>query len=207
MAEGAKGAYRRRDRQLGLTCMTSASHINGILQRARATTRLRPNSAAALTLVAVAFFSVVGPLIDPCGWLHADAQGPQAPTGHRQPTAADIAKIDPLKKNDAATKADKAMDRALNNICRGCSPQVAVGNVPRYDVAVTCREAAPYGRDTCPREEQEARNLLNQQWSQFTTAGRSNCIQTAAIGGRPSYVELFICLKATYIAPTTPDAR
>lgn len=206
MAERAKGAYRGGDRQLGLTCMTSASYINGILQGARAMSRLRPNPAAARTLVAVACISVAGPLIDPCGWLHADAQGPQAPTGHRQPTATDTGKIDPSKKNDAATKADKAMDRALTNICRGCSPQVAVGNVPRYDVAVTCRGAGR-DKDTCPREEQEARNLLNQQWSQFTTAGRSNCIQTAAIGGRPSYVQLLICLKATYIAPATPDAR
>jgi hypothetical protein len=29
-------------------------------------------------------------MIDPCGWLRADAQILPAPTGHRQPTAADV---------------------------------------------------------------------------------------------------------------------
>ena len=101
------------------------------------------------------------------------------------------------------------MERALNNICRGCSTVVAVVNVPRYDIAAQCRATARPGRDGdgCPRDEEEARNQLNKKWKQFTTAARSNCIQTAAIGSKSSYVELLACLQATSIAPTLPEAR
>jgi len=50
------------------------------------------------------------------------------------------------------------MERALNNVCRGCSTPVAVGNVPRYDVAAQCRATAGLGRDenSCRRDEEEA---------------------------------------------------
>src|SRR5215204_5436972 len=83
-----------------------------------------------LTLVAVAAYSIVVPLMDPCGWFRADAQVPVAPPGHRQPTPGDVTKIDPSQTNPTVSPADRALDRALNNICRGCSPTVAVGNVP-----------------------------------------------------------------------------
>jgi len=101
------------------------------------------------------------------------------------------------------------MDRALNNVCRGCSTPVAVGNVPRYSVAAQCRATARSGRDesSCRRDEEEARDQLQKKWIQFTKAGRSNCIQTAAIGHKPSYVELLTCLQATNITPTLPDAQ
>jgi hypothetical protein len=56
------------------------------------------------------------------------------------------------------------------------------------------------GRGNGKRPAQQAVDAVHRR-------GRSNCIQTAQIGGRPSYVELLICLKATQIAPTLPDAR
>jgi hypothetical protein len=169
----------------------------------------RHSKPAVLTVVAVTAYSVVAPLLDPCGWFLADAQGLPAPTGHRQPTAADAAKIDPSQKNPTVSPADRALDRALNNVCRGCSPTVAVGKVPHYDLAVTCGEPARYGQDkeTCRKDEEEARKQLNKQWTQFTKAGRSNCIQTTAIGGRPTYVELSACLGIMNTAPALPDAR
>jgi len=181
--------------------MTTYSHI-----KETAATWTRRRWVTALTLAAVACYTVVLPLIDPCGWFRADAQ---APTGHRQPSAADVAKIDLSKKEGALSPADRAMERALNNVCRGCSTPVAVGNVPRYDVAAQCRATARLDRDenSCRRDEEEARDQLKKKWTQFAKAGRSNCIQTAAIGRKPSYVQLFTCLQATVIAPTLPDAR
>jgi len=157
---------------------------------------------AAVLLAALAVYGVV-PLTAPCGWSGANAQTSRAPTGHRQPAAADVPK-DPAEKDATAAPPNAAMERALNNVCRGCSPLVPVGSVPRYDVALTCGRQ---DRAACARDEETARDQLNKQWTQFTVGGRSNCIQTAQIGGRPSYVELLICLKATQIAPTLPDAR
>jgi hypothetical protein len=184
----------------GATCMTSMSPIKRIPRGVPAATRPRPRWAVALTLAAGIGYGAVVALIDPCGWYRANAQ---APTGHRQPTAADVPK-DSSQKDVTAPPANAAMERALNNVCRGCSPMVPVGSVPRYDVALTCGRQ---DRTACVRDEEAARDQLNKQWAQFTPAGRSNCIQTAQIGGRPSYVELIICLKATQIAPTLPDAR
>ncbi len=165
-------------------------------------------TANAIAAYAVAAYSVVVPLVDPCGWFQADAQIAPAPTGHRQPTAADVPN-DPSQTNPTASPVDRALDRALNNICRGCSPTVAVGKVPRYDVAVSCSEPVRNGQDknTCRKDEEEARNQLNKQWTEFTKAARSNCIQTTAIGGRPSYVELSACLRISNAATTLPDAR
>jgi hypothetical protein len=108
---------------------------------------------AVLTVVAVTAYSVVAPLVDPCGWFRADAQVLPAPTGHRQPTDRDVAKIDPSQKNPTVSPEDRALDRALKNVCRGCSPTVAVGKVPRYDVAVTCGEPARDGQEHFSPEE------------------------------------------------------
>jgi hypothetical protein len=132
-------------------------------------------TVVAVTAYAVAAYIILVPLVDPCGWFRADAQVLPAPTGHRQPTPADVAKIDPSQKNPTVSPADRALDRALNNICRGCSPTVAVGKVSRYDVAVTCDEPARDGqhKDACRKDEEEACNQLNKQWTQFTKAGRS----------------------------------
>ena len=45
---------------------------------------------------------------------------PQAPVGHRQPTAADVgAAASPTERDLAQQKRDRALDRKLQ-ICRGC---------------------------------------------------------------------------------------
>jgi hypothetical protein len=166
-------------------------------------------TVVAVTAYAVAAYSVVVPLVDPCGWFRADAQGLSAPVGHRQPTPADVGNTDPSQKNPTASAADRALDRALNNVCRGCSsPTAAVAKLPRYDLAVTCGKLARDGtdKDTCRTDEEEARKQLNKQWAQFSKAGRSNCIQNTANGGRPGYVELSACLSLER-RPTPPDAR
>jgi hypothetical protein len=160
-----------------------------------------------VTAYAVAAYSVV-PLVDLCGWFRADAQGLSAPVGHRQPTPADVGNTDPSQKNPTVSAADRALDRALNNVCRGCTPPAAVARLPRYDLNVICGKLARDGtdKDTCRKDEEEARKQLNQQWAQFSKAGRSNCIRNTAIGDRPGYVELSACLSLER-RPALPDTR
>ena len=137
------------------------------------------------------------------GGFGAQAQVSEAPLGHRQPRAADLPR-DPSQQS-TRTPEDIALERALANICRGCSPIIKVRDVPRYNVAVTC--PAGDGSDTCRKDEERARQTLKDQWGTFTDKARSDCVQTNEIGGRPSYVQLGICLKTTQVAPTLPEGR
>jgi hypothetical protein len=154
----------------------------------------------------VAAACIAGTVLASCAWSGAHAQSLQAPTGHRQPTTADLPR-DSSQKDARKSPEDIALERALNNICRGCSPIIPVSNVPRYDLARSCPAPSGQDSDSCRKDEQSARDTLNQQWTQFTAKGRSDCVQTAEIGGRPSYVQLLICLRATQIAPSLGDGR
>jgi hypothetical protein len=49
----------------------------------------------------------------------ADSKAPAAPVGHRQPTAADIAKAQADTSDPVREKRDRALDKRLQ-ICRGC---------------------------------------------------------------------------------------
>jgi len=100
------------------------------------------------------------------------------------------------------------LDRALNNICRGL---LADGRGRQSSLVMTWLSHVESLRalaktDTCREDEEEGRKQLNEQWAQFSKAGRSNCIQTTAIGGRPGYVELSACPNLER-RPTLPDAR
>jgi len=139
------------------------------------------------------------------GWSGAAAQAVHAPAGHRQPKAVDLPKDSSQK--ETRSPEDIILERALKNVCRGCSPIIPVANVPRYDLTRTCPSPPGQGDDACRKDEDSARDKLNQQWTQFTAKGRSDCVQTAEIGGRPSYVQLLICLKATQIAPSANEGR
>jgi hypothetical protein len=139
------------------------------------------------------------------GWSGAHAQAP-APLGHRQPKAGDVPR-DPSKSGTARSAEDIALERALNNICRGCNPVILVRNVPRYDLARACPASSIEASDRCRQDEESARQKLNEQWPTFTEKARSDCVQTNEIGGRPSYVQLGICLKTTQVAPTLPEGR
>jgi hypothetical protein len=149
----------------------------------------------ALTLAAACIAGLA--VLASSGWSGAHAQS-SAPTGHRQPKAGDLPK-DPSQKETRSPE-DIVLERALKNVCRGCSPPIPVANVPRYDLARTCPGSAGQADDSCLKDEEAARGTLNQQWTQYTVKGRSDCVQTAEIGGRPSYVQLMICLKATQLA-------
>jgi hypothetical protein len=59
----------------------------------------------------------------------ASAQLMGAPTGHRQPTAADVPneKLQNPDPNDFLTKENKALDRSIKSICRGCEDEAVRG--------------------------------------------------------------------------------
>ena len=83
-------------------------------------------------------------------------------------------------------------------------------NVPRYDVEASCLGSAKQlqGRvgtnstnlsvqeraARCVKTEEDARTKLMAVWSEFEGAERSTCIGASSSGGRPSYVELLVCL-------------
>jgi hypothetical protein len=135
--------------------------------------------------------------------LAASFDGSGARAQHRQPRVSDV----PSDSTQKTTRSpeDIALERALNNICRGCSPIIPVRDVPRYDIARTC--PAGDSSDVCRKDEERVQQTLKQQWSTFTEKARSDCVQTNEIGGRPSYVQLGICLKTTQVAPTLPEGR
>ena len=122
---------------------------------------------------------------------------------HRQPRVSDL----PSDTSQQTTREPEniALERALKNICRGCSPIIQVREVPRYDIARSC--PAGDGTDVCRKDEENAQRKLRDAWPTFTDKARSDCVQTNEIGGRPSYVQLGICLKTMQVAPTLPEGR
>jgi hypothetical protein len=133
------------------------------------------------------------------GWSGAHAQVAPPPAGHRQPRAGDVPS-DPSKPGTPPSPEDAALERALNNICRGCNPIIPVREVPRYDIGRACPAPSPEANERCRRDEESAKQKLQEKWSGFTEKARSDCVQSNEIGGRPSYVQLGICLRTTQIA-------
>jgi hypothetical protein len=73
-------------------------------------------------------------------------------------------------------------------------------DVPSLDVTRTCKPIAndrslAIDTDRCLKTERQAREHLTRQWANYTEADRSQCTQTATMGGLPSYVELITCLE------------
>jgi hypothetical protein len=137
-------------------------------------------------------------------WFAAHAQVPPASSGPRQPKATDVPK-DSSKRETPPSPEEVALERALKNICRGCSPIIPVRDVPRYDLARTC--PASRSSERCSTDEETAKIRLKAEWTQFTAQARSDCVQRNEIGGNPNYTQLIICLRATQIAPTLPEGR
>jgi hypothetical protein len=107
----------------------------------------------------------------------------------------------------------------------------AAEGVPNLNVEPSCRAAADSAamgtiaggnvRDlaSCMRDENEAREQLDKEWSQFLPSERDRCTSETKTGGSPSYVELLVCLEMIRDAknpsgpaepapaPTTPRQR
>lgn len=88
---------------------------------------------------------------------------------------------------------------------------LAADTVPKFDVERTCRPAAAAGilpgRDlsACQRDENDARSKLEQDWTQYTAAQRSQCAGFVGLDRAPSYVELLTCLEIAKQAKELPQ--
>jgi hypothetical protein len=88
---------------------------------------------------------------------------------------------------------------------------LAAQDVPQFNVESGCRAAATTGvregnsADACLRDEQQARDKVQQQWGTFSSASQSRCLRLSNSGGAPSYVELLTCLEMAKAAKSLPD--
>jgi hypothetical protein len=84
---------------------------------------------------------------------------------------------------------------------------VVADTVPKLDVGPTCREesaAIQSDAQSCMKDEQDAREQLVKQWTQFHSADKSTCVGLTETGGSSSYVELLTCLEMSSDARKSP---
>jgi len=74
----------------------------------------------------------------------------------------------------------------VHPVCRGIISQ---GDAPLEagDRSVTMEE--------CLKAEQDDRESIKKEWSQFSAAERKHCVAEATMGGESSYTELLTCLE------------
>ncbi|MBV9052212.1 MAG: hypothetical protein JO196_07415 [Hyphomicrobiales bacterium] len=119
---------------------------------------------------------------------------PQAPVGHRQPTAHDV----PTNDSD---KAPAGPDNLKSPEAASNEPfGPALKALPKLDIKATCRRAQPLsGQESayqgCINDETDAQRELSRTWFDFKPGPRSTCTKETNIGGAPSYVELLTCLQ------------
>ncbi len=87
------------------------------------------------------------------------------------------------------------------------SPVAVSDAVPTFDIVKECRFESQWpdgvstdvvtttAFDRCSRDEVDARERLQQKWTQFVAADKSTCLIETNVGGLPSYVELLTCLE------------
>ena len=82
--------------------------------------------------------------------------------------------------------------------CRAAADAAAMGSLGGGNV----RDLA-----SCMRDENEARDQLGKEWTQFLPGEQQRCTSETKMGGSPSYVELLVCLEMIRDAknPSTPS--
>ena len=78
-------------------------------------------------------------------------------------------------------------------------------DIPTLDVNPVCHGIALQGEleaglqrtnfEQCVKSEQDTREQLKKEWSTFTTADKTDCVNLAKTGGEPSYTELITCME------------
>ena len=128
---------------------------------------------------------------------------PQAPVGHRQPTATDV----PALKPPASSAQDQTTTPATPPIvpapARGRSAQTGFGpgGVPVLQVVSSCeaagRGAVVLGRnkEACLADKSAAQDTLRQNWTKYAANDKTQCVGMTRTGGPASYVELLSCLE------------
>jgi hypothetical protein len=86
-------------------------------------------------------------------------------------------------------------------------PVAAVDSVPELNVEQVCEGIAQQGgvtfhdpaiaveKKNCLESEQATREELAKQWSSFSPADRTSCVNESRMGGESSYTELITCLE------------
>jgi hypothetical protein len=62
-------------------------------------------------------------------------------------------------------------------------------------------------RAACQHDENDARTKLEQEWTRYNAAQRSQCENFAGRDRAPSYVELLTCLEIAKQAAELPESR
>lgn len=86
----------------------------------------------------------------------------------------------------AAAVADGVPQLNVEQVCEGIAKQ---GGVTFHDAAVDEE------KKNCLDSEQAIRNDLVRQWSSFSPADRTHCVNESVMGGDSSYTELLTCLE------------
>jgi hypothetical protein len=135
---------------------------------------------------------------------------PQAPVGHRQPTATDV----PALKSSTSTTPDQTITPTTpasaattpSTPARGRSAQTrggagGGGGPPILQVVTSCeaagRGAVVLGRnkEACLADETAAQDTLKQNWAKYAANDKTQCVGMTKTGGPASYVELLSCLE------------
>ena len=88
---------------------------------------------------------------------------------------------------------------------------LAADTVPKFNVEASCRATAGastapnVGASDCRRDEIDAQTKLQQDWTRYSTAQRSQCVRLSSLGSPPSYVELLTCLEMAKQAQELPE--
>ena len=86
----------------------------------------------------------------------------------------------------AATVSDGVPQLNVEQVCEGIAKQ---GGVTFRDPAIAQE------KKNCLQSEQSIRDELVKQWSSFSPADRTSCVNEARMGGESSYTELITCLE------------
>jgi hypothetical protein len=76
-----------------------------------------------------------------------------------------------------------------------------VDKVPQLNVEPGCRAAAKMGDSVdatlrqCLADEKSAREELDKEWTQYSSALRERCVASTRLGDTPSYVEVLVCMQ------------
>ena len=128
------------------------------------------------------------------------AAPPQAPIGHRQPTAKDVP-TDVTRGQEQPADVSPGEQQPESAPTRQQNARAGAGGLPTLDVGPSCdaagRGAVTLGRDrkACLGDETTAQDTLRQNWSKYAAADKSDCIGMVRTGGPASYVELLSCVE------------
>jgi hypothetical protein len=84
------------------------------------------------------------------------------------------------------TVADSVPDLNVEQVCQGIAQQ---GGVTFRDPAIAQE------KKNCLDSEQATRQELVKQWSNFSSADKTSCVNESKMGGESSYTELLTCLE------------